>query len=590
MANISVLDDVTEPITSISSYPRRSLACLAILIALASGWFAALHLLGTLNLLFGIPLITGTTVIPAALTGMILSAFVLNRFGLIHLPETAPMGLAAIPRTLVIVLVLAAIPYTALFLSSFWSFPNGTDAIAYHINVALKWLQNGSFRIDPALGWEYSLPGNAELPALFALAAGVEKAAAIGNLFACILLGTSVYLIGCKITRQMSPSILSAVVAVTIPFVVYQTFELYVDLFGSAFVISAIALLIWRDKSPKLFTFLSGCALGVAVGTKPTFWAYGAIYGVTALAILWHTKALRPRYVALLLAGIVLTCGFWFLRAALVNGDPLYPVLVPMANKGASAGYSPTSIMRVKSPRYDFAALFDVVRQLWTEPLPNPGRVPYGSDRGTGPLFPTLAVPGLIFLLIRTIRRRVFSLEAVLLLANVAMFLFWVVGLRMARFGLPVLAMACALSAPMLTELLARSRLVLLFLCLVCLTLNAFYCVALPAQRLVRQFQRHDWSRARYYGYPPIIDHLPPGSRIIDHAGYFWSSMLAGVNLTNSVQDRGELRSGDYILKAGPRENEDVCLRSEGARVIFDGTPRNLYPKVQLPWRIYRLP
>ena len=589
MATISVLAALTEPTTSDLSYPRRSLASLATLVVLATGWLVALHLVATLNLLFGHPAITATTIILAPLTGMLVSAFVLSRIGVIQTPEPVHGKPATIPRALVLVLALAAIPYAALLLASFWSFPNGTDAIAYHINVALKWLQNGSFRIDPALGWEYSLPGNAELPALFALAAGLEKAVAIGNVFACILLGTSVYLIAWRITRQTIPSILSAIIAITIPIVIFQTFELYVDLFGSAFLMAAISLLIWRDKSPQLFTFLSGCAMGVAAGTKPTFWAYGAIYGVAALAMLWHTKALRPRYIALLTAGIVLTCGFWFFRASLVNGNPLYPVLVPVANHGGSAGYSPTSIMRVRSPRYDFAALSDVVTQLWTEPLPNPGRVPYGSDRGTGPLFPALAVPGIIFLFVRTIRRRAFSLEAILLLTGLLMFLYWMVGLRMARFGLPVLAMACALSTPMLAELFARSRPVVLFLCVVSLALNAMYCLAGPAQRFWRQIHRHDFSRSAYYGYPPVIDQLPAGSRIIDHAGYFWSSMLAGKHLTNSVQDRGELKSGDYILKAGPQENEDVCLRSEGASVVYDGTPRNLYPKVELPWRIYRL-
>jgi hypothetical protein len=219
-------------------------------------------------------------------------------------------------------------------------------------------------------------------------------------------------------------------------------------------------------------------------------------------------------------------------------------------------------------------------------------------------LFPTLAVPGIIFLLARTIRRRTFSQEAALLLANVAIFLIWVVGLRVARFGLPVMAMSCALSAPMLTQLLDRSRQVLVFLCVACLLLNAAYCIAGPAQRLVRQLQRHDFSRASYYGYPPIIDGFPPGSRIFDHAGRFWGSMLAGVRLTNSVRRGadtrsadyllesipGEPRRGDYILKAGPGDHEDAALQSRGAILLYDRTPKNLFPKVELPWRIYVVP
>jgi hypothetical protein len=121
------------------------------------------------------------------------------------------------------------------------------------------------------------------------------------------------------------------------------------------------------------------------------------------------------------------------------------------------------------------------------------------------------------------------------------------------------------------------------------LLLNGVDCTIGPAQRLVRRFRGQDWSRQAYYGYPALIDHLPAGTRVFDHAEFVWASMLAGDGLTNSVRYQGATKSGDYVVKAGARDAEDASLSSSGAALIYDSTPANLYPKVAVPWRIYRV-
>src|SRR5665213_997991 len=228
--------------------PQRALACTITLVSLAAGCFVSLHLLGALNLLFGHPAITPSLVIFASLAGTGLSALLLHRTGVIQVSDIIQPCLtqswSVRPFDAVkIVFALALLPYAVLFLVGLCSFPEGWDALAYHIDTALKWLQSGTMRVNPTFGWQYSLPSNGELPALIALSLGMPKAVAIGNLFAVVLLATSVHLIAWRMTRQTAPSLLAAVVAITVPMVIFQAFDLLVDMFGTC--------LLYTSPSPR---------------------------------------------------------------------------------------------------------------------------------------------------------------------------------------------------------------------------------------------------------------------------------------------------------------------------------------------------
>lgn len=141
----------------------------------------------------------------------------------------------------------------------------------------------------------------------------------------------------------------------------------------------------------------------------------------------------------------------------------------------------------------------------------------------------------------------------------------------------------------MIQALIEQSRSLPILLFLTGLALNSLYCLTAPAQRIAHRIQLHDWSRATFYGYPPIIDGLPPGTRILDYTGWGRSFMLAGAGLTNYVLPRGDPRSVDYVVKAGPSDWDDAALRLIGAKLIYDATPPSLYAGVAQPWRVYRV-
>jgi hypothetical protein len=646
----SAISSPTSPGSVVASPVRLVIA----MVALSSGFFVPLHIIGLLSVLRGLR-VSGGLILLGCLAG-VCGAAVLLRFLRIPGRSWFPVRPAGFMR---LILALAVLPYLLFFVAVFLSFPNGYDADGYHLNLALRWLQTCSLRLDPALGWAYSFPSNAELPALFAFAAGVPNASVFGNLFSAVLLFASVYLIAFRVTGERESSLLAAVVPATIPMVIFQAFDLYVDLFGTAFILAAGALLIWREGRPLLSILLCGYAVGLSIGSKPVFWVYAALFVPAALIVIARAK--RGLIGTLLLgSGIVLGCGFWFYRAFAATGNPFFPLIVPagiwsvllsawatavaigsrplfwvlaipvtagtifaiarlerrvagvillacvilaagggwffgsgphrrlLVSQSAAAGYPILQITGGTWVDYRSRALL-IVGRLWSEET-FLDDVPVGPDRGTGPLFPAIAVPGILFLIVQAFRKELSAGKLVLLLGTVTCLFVWLFVLhQIPRFAMPGLAIACAAAAPMLQRLLIHARKVVIILFSAGLALILFFCAAVPAQSLMLRMRMHDWSRATYYGYPPMIDMLPPGSRILDHTGFPTSYPLAGVGLTNWVLPQSPLEAVGYVARMGPEDHEDQELRSRGAALIYNATPRSLHPKNDRPWRIYSL-
>ncbi len=551
----------------------------AMLVLLAAGFFVPVHLIGAWNLVYGYPaLLTPVILLPPSI-GLCFVVLLLRR------KRWGSPRMAGFSSGLKLVLGLTAALYGLFLLDTALSFPNGFDAVSYHADVALKWFLNGTLRTDPRFGWQYTLPGNAELFALAALAARVQKAIALGNFFAAALMAASIYSIAWSFTRRREGSMLAAAIALSIPMVLFQVFELYADFLGTAFLIAAVALLIFRETNLSLYFFLSGYALGIAVGTKQVFWIYAVIFGVSALFVIVRMERSGWKCALLLSAGISLGCGIWFLRAEVTTGNPLYPLRISGGQSGAARGYTLKDYARVRVTSFS-----GVLALPWSDPAPA-GGLPVGPDRGLGVLFAALVLPGVGFLMARAAAGRAGVLEISLLAVTFTGFLLWYAVMQsVIRFGLPMVALACALAAPMLQELLQQNRRLPLTLCAAGILLNGAFCLAEPVRLTLLRARCHNWSRAVYYGYPPLLDRFSEGTRIMDHSRTYRVFALAGAGLTNCVFANGDLLKVDYVLKTGGEDFEDAVLRSDGAELVYNATPRSLYPKVnQQPWRVYRI-
>jgi len=249
-------------------------------------------------------------------------------------------------------------------------------------------------------------------------------------------------------------------------------------------------------------------------------------------------------------------------------------------------GYASTDITPVD---YGIRTFRELLVQPWREPTYDDG-LPVGADRGTGALFAAIALPGVVFLVVRFAKRQTGALERLLLLCTAIGFLLWATALmRVPRFGLPVAAVFCALAAPMASVLVTKQRRMVLGLYFLGCSLSGLFCLAERVQRAVLRIRLGDFSRSTYYGYPEIVDRLPHGSRIADRtAGRNLAFVLAGGNLTNYVVPAGDNpENANYVVKDGAIDSEDEALLASGAKLIYDGMPPNLYPKTARRWRIY---
>jgi hypothetical protein len=153
-------------------------------------------------------------------------------------------GIPSLPDALRIPVGILGVTYTLFLCDALASFPNGFDAVAYHLPAVVSGLQNASFRLMD-LKWNAALPANAELFALPALALNLQGLAFPGNLMATAILALSVYALGMRVSGSSGGAWLAVLIALSIPLVIFQTFYFNVDVFGAAFLAEADHGLFW---------------------------------------------------------------------------------------------------------------------------------------------------------------------------------------------------------------------------------------------------------------------------------------------------------------------------------------------------------
>jgi hypothetical protein len=239
----------------------------------------------------------------------------------------------------------------------------------------------------------------------------------------------------------------------------------------------------------------------------------------------------------------------------------------------------------------------------WTEWKRNSGYllIPYSEGSGTGAVFATvvpLAVVVLFYLNFTRARPRAagtaLSLFVLLVLA------WWLVMQRIPRYGLPIIVFACVLSVSAVGELQARSRRAFGVLLLSSVIATCAVSSLVPFHALAGRFRTHEWSRAQIYGYPSLIDELPPGSRVLNATGVQEKNFpLAGKALTNRViagfeapaqltPEALRATAADFVVEVVPGSKFQTGLpANSGARVVADTTV--LAGEDRVHWRIWQV-
>jgi len=278
------------------------------------------------------------------------------------------------------------------------------------------------------------------------------------------------------------------------------------------------------------------------------------------------------------------------------SGNPLYPLEVKVGGKVLMPGYSAETITPLDYYQNYARSTAEWLLYPWVERKRDPGYllIPYSVDTGFGAAFAAFAPLAVAFGLWRLARRKSSGLEAVLLASTVLLLIpWWFVLRRMPRFSLPILLLACILTAPLFAYVRSRA---MEWLLLVCICATCLISGLVVVHDVVGT--RHLSSRAAFYRYPEPIDGFPPGSRVAYWRGTNNNFAIFGAELTNRVVPEFEvpdtLDSGwlarnriDYVVSNLPMGESPPPTPAEMS-LVYDHAVR-VSEDQQRHWLIWRV-
>jgi hypothetical protein len=248
-----------------------------------------------------------------------LGADMLRRLRRIRLPGRNVLGwilLAALAAAVLLGTVAALAPPTA------W------DATTTHLKLPLRFLRAGGIhRVHDLHSYG---PLNGVMLFLPAMALGGDTAPALLHLACMVLTGLTLVSVA---RRHLSPTgtLVVAAAYVLMPIHAALASEAVVDLVLVFFTALAFAAFLrWWERERAGWAVLAALFLGLAVGTK-----YTALFGLLLLAVGALVKAagakrrrarLLSHGAAALLIAAAVGCP-WYVRNAVLTGNPFYPVL-----------------------------------------------------------------------------------------------------------------------------------------------------------------------------------------------------------------------------------------------------------------------
>ncbi|MBK8165213.1 MAG: hypothetical protein IPK64_04500 [bacterium] len=401
----------------------------------------------------------------AAFTAISLLAAAL--FGLSFRDEAGdrrrPGSVGGASGVLLRVTTAVALAWTALLWVRLWLLaarraPYDWDGLYYHLPAIHEWAVAGrvSWLASPPDVPFVNYPMGVEATT-FALHRlhGAEALLNAGNLWYWPLAVLAVVVIAGRLGASTAWSWLAGALVSGSPVLVAQSPTCYTDPAFAATVLASLAatmLVLFPAGSSRVGPWaLWGAALGLMAGAKGSGVPFALINAAMVVSVLaWRERsAAARRWPQLLLAAgaAVATGGYWYLRNALLTGNPVHPIQVAIGHKVIFPGYDHVQFSEANLPAW-LAAYPTWLRMpvSWLQPdAPIHGYAPTG---GLGYLWPVACVPAIAVLAVLVVRRRrdsfagaylfLAGLVTMLLAAQTsawwARFTVWLIGL-----GLPAL-------------------------------------------------------------------------------------------------------------------------------------------------------
>jgi hypothetical protein len=401
--------------------------------------------------------------------------------------------------------------------------PRCWDGEAYHLPVALQWLGTSSLtgvlerllRVSDQDIQFYAHPGNGHLLMCLPLLVGWDFVAYLVQLPFLPLAAWATATLARAAGASRSAAALSALALASAPIVAEQASVPLVDLATAALSLAALALLLSVSDTESIAPSragLAGLSAGLALGTKTTALAHLALIALLVATSRWAwagPRRTRAARLAVFAAALLLPSAFWYLRSALLLGNPIFPIGLVVGGHTLLDGVSAEDM----SGDWDSGWLGLKSRWEWAlVPLRDPL---YFNEAGFGMLLVVAGGLGLLAgaaALVRALReRRLAPMSRLALLTVAALVVFFVVAARTPRFNLPLFALLAALGGPAVDALGRGWR----------RHAAGLLALAATAVTLTLALHQHGWAMAPiwtraervekdYPAVPLAVDGLPP--------------------------------------------------------------------------------
>jgi len=170
---------------------------------------------------------------------------------------------------------------------------------------------------------------------------------------------------------------------------------------------------------------------------------------------------------------------------------------------------------------------------------------------------------------------------------------------RIPRYGLPILVFTCVLTAPLVAFLHTYRRRGFEILFLILMSVTFAISTFMPAHELLGRIRGRNWTRHQFYGYPPFLDHLPPGSCVLNATGLEETNYpLTGMSLGNCVVPAFEISGPltanflvengvDYIAEIIPEQGETRMANIPSVTLVKSEVVKTGETKVR--WRVWKV-
>ncbi len=570
VANLLLAHILTKCVTFTSEYDENNVdKFITFTVFFFTFFLGSIHIIGYINLATDLKVVNYINCFIVALLFVLGAGLLLKRKSSsnILIPDMVKYR-AFIPwlfslnrRSIRLLVIVFTCAFLFIAMMLVFGYPLGWEAKAYHLPIGLHMFQSQSLQV-----WDnsatHTVPVNMSIYSGFLLGFASEHLVSIANYIFLLPFVLAVYGMSRETGADQAACVLTSLGFLTVPVIVAPAFSLAADLGGITFISIAVYFALRRSNYRQMNFALSGLAAGLSFGFKSLHLMSISILFVLIIINSWNApetnrstesylRKHRPAVIFLLFSFI--TSGFWLVRNYVLFDNPLYPVHIPLFDLFGwekAPDYLEPQVMHSLQFNYVRSPLEWFIYP-WTE-WRFAKDAYFGGVSRLGPFFAATVPIACLMSLAGVITRKdeKWILNASLLGGGFfVLFVWWIMDDRQPRYFLGALVFFAPLVAWTINQTKGGARKIfegIIMFCMVSSLLFIFSKRVYAFAGII--YNEMHVSRQIFYGYPKMIDVLPPGSTIVNLGQRDWNYPLYGERFQNRVVSYRKAKS---IVKFG---------------------------------------